>query len=62
MLSDKIFKIEGNPFYITGKFQGKKEGKTETLKETALLLKKKGVDLQLISDVTELPIEEIEAF
>jgi predicted transposase/invertase (TIGR01784 family) len=38
----------------------KKEGKAEEKVETALKMKQKGLDLNLISDITGLSIEEIE--
>ncbi len=40
--------------------KGKAEGKAEEKVETALKMKQKGLDLNLISDITGLSIEEIE--
>ena len=40
--------------------KGKAEGKVEEKVETALKMKQKGLDLNLISDITGLSIEEIE--
>jgi predicted transposase/invertase (TIGR01784 family) len=71
MLPANFFKIEKDPCYISGKFHGKAEGRVEgraegraegiieTSKKVAIRLKNKGVDLQIISETTELPIEEI---
>ena len=44
----------------TAKKEGKAEGKAEEKVETALKMKQKGLDLNLISDITGLSIEEIE--
>jgi len=44
----------------TAKKEGKAEGKAEEKVETALKMKQKGLDLNLISDITGLNIEEIE--
>ena len=40
--------------------KGKAEGKAEEKVEAALKMKQKGLDLNLISDITGLSIEEIE--
>ena len=40
--------------------EGKKQGKEETLKETAKKMKEKGIDIQLIQEITNLTKEEIE--
>ena len=40
--------------------KGFTKGKTEEKVETALKMKQKGLDLNLISDITGLSIEEIE--
>lgn len=45
------------PFYMTGVYNGITEGK----KETALEMKKRGMDLTVIAEVTKLPLEEIQA-
>ena len=44
----------------TAKKEGKAEGRAEEKFETALKMKQKGLDLNLISDITGLSIEEIE--
>ena len=44
----------------TAKKEGKAEGRAEEKVETALKMKQKGLDLNLISDITGLSIEEIE--
>ena len=45
-------------FRKEGKQEGRREGKREGIKEVALKLLKKGMDLQSIAEITELPICE----
>jgi predicted transposase/invertase (TIGR01784 family) len=42
-----------------GKEEGRKEGKTEAMKTAAAAMLEKDLSLQLIADVTGLPIDEI---
>ena len=42
-----------------GKKEGIKEGKKEGIKENAKIMLKKGLDINLISEITGLTIEEI---
>jgi hypothetical protein len=51
-----FFKEEKDFLYIRGEANGEKKNK----KETALKMKERGLESSLISDITELPIEEIE--
>ena len=64
LLSTTTFRMEDDFFYISGMHNGKTEGKIEGIiegkKETAIKMKRKGADLMFISEVTELPIEEIQ--
>ena len=48
--------MEDDFFYISGMHNGK----TEEKRETAIKMKRRGADLMFISEVTELPIEEIQ--
>ena len=41
--------------------EGKEEGKKEGKEETALKMLKKGMDIGIISEITDLSAEEIEA-
>ena len=43
-----------------GKLEGKAEGKTEATKQMVLSMAKKGIAIEIISDITRLPIEKIE--
>ena len=52
LLSSTIFSIENDLLYMSGKFNGKKE--------TAIKMKNKGADPTFISEVTELPLEQIQ--
>jgi len=47
--------------YGLGKLEGREEGKQETLEHTALKMLKKGLDLEVISEITGLTHEQIEA-
>jgi hypothetical protein len=60
MLSTITFRMEDDFFYISGMHNGKTEGKIEAKKEAAIKMKRRGADLMFISEVTELPIEEIQ--
>jgi predicted transposase/invertase (TIGR01784 family) len=52
LLSTTTFRIEDDFCYMSGEYHGKKN--------TAIKMKKRGIDLKLISEVTELSIEEIQ--
>ena len=43
-----------------GELEGKAEGKTEATKQMVLSMTKKGIAIEIISDITRLPIEKIE--
>lgn len=45
--------------YTRGKAEGIREGKAEGILETAAEMLKKGLDIELVSEVTKLPKEEI---
>jgi predicted transposase/invertase (TIGR01784 family) len=72
MLPANFFKIERDPWYISGKADGEAKGVTKGIakgiakgekknkKETALEMKKRGFELSLISDITKLPVKQIE--
>ena len=60
LLLSTTFKIENDPIYMTGKYYGKAEGKVEEKKEIALEMKKHGIDLTFIANITRLPLEEIQ--
>ncbi|GAA3930507.1 Rpn family recombination-promoting nuclease/putative transposase [Chitinophaga oryziterrae] len=63
-----FFKEEKDFLYIRGKEigeaegekKGKKKGEKKNKKKTALKMKERGLELSLISDITELPIKAIE--
>ena len=40
--------------------KGREEGREENTKETALKMKKRGLDITLIANITGLSVEEIE--
>jgi hypothetical protein len=64
MLPANFFKIERDPWYISGKADGEAKGlakgEKKNKKETALEMKKRGFELSLISDITKLPVKQIE--
>ena len=43
-----------------GREEGREQGREETNKENAIKMKKNGLDLNLIANITGLSIEEIE--
>ena len=45
---------------LEGKAEGKAEGKTEATKQMVLSMAKKGMAIEIISDITRLPIDKIE--
>jgi predicted transposase/invertase (TIGR01784 family) len=63
-----FFKEEKDFLYIRGKKIGEAEGEKKGIKKgekknkkkTALKMKERGLELRLISDITELPIKAIE--
>jgi predicted transposase/invertase (TIGR01784 family) len=46
--------------WAKGWTEGWKNGRAEAKKETAMEMKKRGLDLAFISEVTKLPLEEIQ--
>jgi predicted transposase/invertase (TIGR01784 family) len=62
LLEDEYYRknMELDLLYKKGKVKGKAEGKAETQKETAVKLKELGLAIELIAQVTNIPIEEIE--
>jgi hypothetical protein len=52
----KFFKEEKDPFFRRGEAKGREEG----IKQTALKMKKSGLEIKLIANITGLSIEEIE--
>jgi hypothetical protein len=54
------FEKEEDYYYMAGVYYGTNDGKIEGKKEVAIEMKKQGLDLQLISELTKLPLEEIQ--
>jgi predicted transposase YdaD len=52
----KFFKEEKDPFFRRGEAKGREEG----IKETALKMKKSGLEISLIANITGLSVEEVE--
>jgi hypothetical protein len=53
-------RMQKDPFYLRGIADGEANSENKNKKETALKMKERGLELSLISDITELSIEEIE--
>ncbi len=51
--------IREDALFQEGKLEGKLEGKEELREETALNMLKKGMDVELISEIMNLPVERI---
>jgi hypothetical protein len=56
----RFFDVKKDSFYMKGIADGEAKTEEKIKKETALKMKERGLELSLISDITELPIEAIE--
>jgi hypothetical protein len=56
----RFFDVKIDSFYMKGIADGEAKTEEKIKKETALKMKERGLELSLISDIMELPIEEIQ--